>query len=127
MSFLKKPEEGKLYRKELPKVGKTFRPGEYTEYEEKLNNFQIIFRGLLKEEMEPKYYKRYDNFVYNFKVYLFTFIISYGMFYVAFHSNMTSGPIEDNKDTWFDTVLDTVLNFLADQWDNLIKNIQNLF
>ena len=127
MSFLKVPSPDKIYRKQLPKVGKTVRPGEYTDYEEKLNNFQIIFRGLLKEEMEPKYYKRYDNFVYNFKVYLFTFIISYGMFYVAFHSGMTTGPMVEYKETWFDKMLDVTLNFLADQWDALVYNLKKLF
>lgn len=127
MSFLKKPEEGKLYRKELPKVGKIFKPGEYTEYEEKLSFFQVIFRGLLKEEMEPKYYKRYDNFVYNFKVYLFTGLIGFGMYYTAFHTNMTSGPMVEYRDTWFDKMLDSVLNFLADQWDALLYNLKKLF
>jgi hypothetical protein len=123
-----KPEFNKLYRKELPKVGKTPRPGEYTEYEEKLNNFQIIFRGLLKEEMEPKYYKRYDNFVYNFKVYLFTFIIAYGLFFTLFHSSFMNGSTtEVYQDTWFDKTIDVVINFLADQWKTLNHNLKTLF
>lgn len=124
---LQKPEFNKLYRKELPKVGKIVRPEEYTEYEEKLNNFQVIFKGLLKEEMEPKYYKRYDNFIYNFKVYSLTIILGFCMYYFAFFSGMTTGPMVEYKDTWFDKMLDVTLNFLADQWDALNYNLKTLF
>jgi hypothetical protein len=128
MSFLKKPEPGKLYKKELPKVGITPKPGEYTEYEEKLSFFQVIMRGLLKEEMEPKYYKKYDNFIYNFKVYTLTAVFGIGMFYTLFHSPFMSGKAtEVYEDTWFDKSLDVVLNFLSDQWEALNHNLKTLF
>jgi hypothetical protein len=121
MSFLKKPEESKIYRKELPKIN-TQGPKN-----KKLTTFQIIKHGLLDMEMEPKDYHKYDTIKYEFKVYLFTFLIGYGMFYVAFHVSMASGPITDSQDTWFDKMLDVVLNFLADQWDALVHNLKKLF
>jgi hypothetical protein len=121
MTFLKKPDPHKIYRKELPKIN-TEGPKS-----KKLTTFQIIKNGILDIEMEPKEYHKYDTIKYEFKVYLFTFLIAFGMFYTVVHSSITSGPIGDDKETWFDTMLDDVLNFLADQWDNLVTKIQNLF
>jgi len=121
MTFLKKPDPNKIYRKELPKIN-TEGPKS-----KKLTTFQIIKKGILDIEMEPKEYHKYDTIKTEFKVYLFTFLIAFGMFYAAFHSNITSGPITETRDSWFDKMLDGVLNFLADQWDNLTDKIQNLF
>ena len=126
MSFLKKPIN--IYRKELPKIGKQANPAlVYEDGDEHFNMFQIITKGLLREEMSPKHYNKYDHFVYMFKVYLFTFIIAYSLFYAVWHSNYMSAPCTQKEmgDTWFDKMLDTCLNFITDQWEK-IRNIKLL-
>jgi len=119
MSFLRKPSN--LYNKELPKVGRQANPNlSYDDELPKLNFFQILLKGLLKEELDPKHYKRYENFVYNFKVYTLTFLIGYGLFYMVFNSAVMTGPYTgDQEPGWFDKGLDYVLNFLGDRWDDV--------
>jgi hypothetical protein len=125
---VKKPESSKLYRKELPKVGIDLKPGQYESDYKKLNNFQIIVKGMLREEMEPKQYLKYDSIKTEFKIYLVTGIITYGLFYIAFHSSFMSGPAtEVYEPSLLARGMNNALDFIADQWNNLSKNIKSIF
>ena len=120
---VKKPEDHKLYRKELPKVNTTG----YSSNEKKLSTFQIIIKGILREEMEPKQYLKYDSIKTEFRIYLFTGIITYSLFYIAFHSSYMSAPAtESNDDTWGQRVITNVINFIVDQWNRLVHTIKSL-
>ena len=124
---VKKPDDHKLYRKELPKVGKDLKPGQYEADYKKLTTFQIIVKGILREEMEPKQYLKYDSIKTEFRIYLLTGIITYGLFYIAFHSGYMSAPAtESNEDTWGQRVITNVINFIVDQWDRLVHTIKSL-
>ena len=123
--FIKKPEQ--IYRKELPKVGLPFSPGGYAGDDVKLNFFQMIFKGLLREEMAPKYHRRFDAIMLDFKCGLITFILVYCVSVAAFSSAAMSGKVtdnnaEDNADTYFNRALEWTI----DECKDVVIKIRNL-
>lgn len=117
--MLRKPDFTNLYRKELPKVGKN--PFTYQSDIEKLNMFQIIIRGMSGHDMDPKHYRKYDNFTLHLKICLLTGFICYGLSYIAFHSRMLDAPATQLQmgDTWMDKLIDYTIDFGEQAWDKI--------
>lgn len=114
MSFLQKPNN--IYSKELPKIGKDANPNlTYHDRIEKLNLLQILIRGFFRIEMDPKHYRRYDDFVLNFKVYALTILIGVCLFYMVFHSSFMSEPYNAQSDYDFrHNYINRFINFLIE-------------
>lgn len=119
-----------IYKKELPPVGLKHKFGTYVEDEdEQLNTLEIIWYGLTKKDMIPKYHRQYDDLLLNFKAGFLSVAICLTLLFVCVHSSVMDEKLSNVSDDYdiSDTYFNRVINYLIDLWDNVYYNISNYF
>jgi hypothetical protein len=127
--MIEKPKT--IYRKELPPVGLKHKFGTYIDDDEdaQLNKLQIIWYGLTKKDMIPKYHRKYDEMILNFKAAFVSVVICLTLLFVCVHSSVMEEKLSNISADYdvSDTYFNRGLNYLIDAWDSIYYNINNYF
>jgi len=85
----------------------------------KLTWWQILKTGLLGDDMEPKYFMRYEGWMHELKTMCLTVLVTFSLAYMVFSSSLMSTSAmndkENEKQTWFNKGLDYVMG-KYDDW-----------
>jgi len=81
--------------------------------------WQILKNGLSGEDMEPKYFMRYEGWMHELKVICMTIFVGACLASILFNSSLITTSAmnekENEKETWFDKGLDYVMG-RYDEW-----------
>ena len=124
MARLQKPEDKEIYRRLLPTEQFPPKKFNYSDDELPMNKLKIIWCGLMGDDLMPKHFKIYDNFMDTLKLVSLTLAIEFILIYVCFHSPLitSSGVKGDYK--YEPTYIDYVINFCIDQYNKLNLHIK---
>ena len=81
----------------------------YKEYSPKW--YVILKDGILGNDMEPKFYMRYEKWMHQLKILVFTFLTGISIIYITFNSSfITTSAMDSNDDTgilneWIDMAI----------------------
>jgi hypothetical protein len=122
--MLQKPETTKLYQKPLPT--EQFPPKKFSyESEQPLSMPKIIWYGLVGEELIPKNFRKYEDFMLHVKITTLTLLIVGGFVVIMFNSNYISQSAAGEYE-YKPTYMDYVIDFCIDIWNEVVDYFKNL-
>jgi len=126
MAKLQKPEVKEIYRKLLPLEQFPPKKFNYSDDEQSMSKLKIIWCGLMGDDLMPKHFKVYDNFMETLKLVSLTLGIEFIIVFICFQSPLiTNGGVSDGEYIYEPTYMDYVIDFCIEQYDNLVTFIKN--
>ena len=125
MAKLQKPEDKEIYRKLLPLEQFPPKKFNYSDDEQSMSKIKIIWCGLMGDDLMPKHFKVYDNFMDTLKLVSLTLTIEFILIYLCFHSSLITSSSVKGDYKYEPTYMDYVIDFCIDQYYNLVTFIKN--